>query len=132
MFWSGLAGPVPLDDIFVVGIREAGGPNFLTGSIRQTHGFTSGNGIIGTSDGSLALNVGLDRYVVPGAPVQAEWSQYHANLTIVASGVVAGLLWDPTGAAFVLDEMLVNGNSPSGASLSAILAAVTKTVTNAP
>jgi hypothetical protein len=92
----GLTGPVPNDDIFQVGVRVSGATNFLVGGIQVLNGHTFAIVMLGASDLSN-LACALDVYVAPGATVQAEWKQMHSNLTVVDSGTVTGLLWDPTG-----------------------------------
>lgn len=93
---TGITGPVPLDDQFSVGVRQSGAPNFLCGGINVLQGHTFAVCYLGLSDtGGLALS--LDTYVAPGATVQLEWAQHHANGTLVDSGIITGLVWDPTG-----------------------------------
>jgi hypothetical protein len=92
----GLTGPVPADDTFGFGIRVSGATNFLAGALVVLHGLTFANLWVGASDQSN-LALALDVYVAPGATVQLEWQQKHANGTLVDSGTVTGLLWDPTG-----------------------------------
>lgn len=123
LFWHTTVGPVPLDDIMQVGVRETSGVNFLELGIKLMNGATSGFVVMGTTN-SLAIANGLDRYVAPGAGVQVELLQMHSNLATVETLISGSWTWDPTGGLY---QLVQQGASPSSAMLSDILAAVRHT-----
>lgn len=122
---SGISGPVPDDDRFTLCVKQTGATNCLAGAVQILHGNTFATMTIGTND-TGPLPSGIDVYVAPGASVDLIWTQSHHSGTVVDTGTVSSLIWDPTGGLGGLIAQLASG---APGDLAAVLAAVRKVKT---
>lgn len=119
-----MLGPTGIDDTFEIGVRTPTSGNFMTFGQTVVLGATFCVVVMGVLEKDFLAD-GLDEYVAPGTAVTTDWWQKQGNGTIVDSGTIAGLLWDPTGGAYQLVQLMLQ-RLASG-DLAAILAAVRKT-----
>lgn len=122
---SGMTGPTPLDDTVLIGLRAPTSGNFVTAGLVQTLGATFVQVVLGVLFSGV-LSDGLDEWIPPGTALDLYWNQSHSDLSVVDSGTVSGILWDPTGGAYQLMQIMLM-RSGGGSELAEVLAAVRRT-----
>lgn len=125
-------GPFPLDDYFQINVNW-NSPDAMTVGIgrKVLAGFTHRFVTIGLGGGLGPTNGGLLTNVPAGSAVSLDIFQVHASGGLADSLTVPGWTWDPIGGLYVLAQTAANGLSGGGSTLDQILAAVTRTYTNA-
>lgn len=100
-------GPVPNDDYVVVDVMPAGTSTVIeTGSIIM-HGSVVVILTLGVSRGGGGTLVPVLQYTPPGAAVDLELTQHHANGSISDTGTSSGWTWDPLGGLYIVAQQLL-------------------------